>query len=203
MKTLRYTLIFVAVAGLTNGLIAITETKKATKKHTITKKYTAQKRAAPKQATSKKYTPAKTHHKTTKAVTAHTAVRKAAVPAQTKAAVTPTQSTTAAQPAESTTSKISNWLGLGAASAAATTAAAGHIVHHRGPQDWHQKHHFPAGWKEGFTGKWVGDKWVFAGHDLDWWHENEPVYYRDVVRPEATKAGVPRQHFVHGLTKKK
>lgn len=195
MKIFKQTLMLLAIAGLTNGLIA---TEKATTKKHVKTKHLEHKKHTPikthHKITSKASTP-KTHHKiTTKAATPHTAKVKKSVPAQTKAATPTTQSTS---------SKGSNWFGLGAATTAATTAAADHVVNHRGPADWHKKHHFPAGWKDGFTGKWVGNEWLFAGHTLAWWHEYEPAYYRDVVRPEATKAGVPRQHFAHELIKRK
>ena len=184
MKTFKHALMFMAIAGLTNGLIATTETA-TTKKHAKRKHHLEH----------KKHTQAKTHHtvatKASTPKTAHKITHKAATPQATHVKKATPAQTKAATPQTSSR----NWFGLGAAATAATTAAAGHVVHHRGPQDWHKKHHFPAGWKEGFTGKWVGNEWLFAGHTLTWWHENEPVYYRDVVRPEATKAGVPRQHF--------
>lgn len=186
MKILKYGLIIVTAAGLSNGLMAVTEQKKdkkTTPKHT--KQLETKKHAVSKKHETKYAKPVhKTATHTKKEVT-----YKQATPAQ-------TPKTTAGKTTQSTASKLGSWFGGGAATtAAATTAAAGKTVHHRGPEDWHKKHHFPKGWNEGFTGKWVGKEWLFAGHNLAWWHENEPTYYKDVVRPEATKAGVPRQHF--------
>src|SRR5262249_27039377 len=127
-----------------------------------------------------------THSKTTKTVTTAPAAKTSAKPEE-----------------NSYLSQVTDALGwtggtTGAAATAATTAAEAGTVHNRGPEDWHQKHHFPAGWKEGFTGKWVNGEWLFGGHNLKWWYINEPSYYRSVVRPEATKAGITeRQHFAH------
>ncbi len=109
-----------------------------------------------------------------------------------------TQATPVAQTG-TTKAGWSKWLGLGGATAASavTTKAVAGEVHHRGPAEFFEKHNFPANWTYGWVGKWVNGQWLFAGYDLNWWKENYPAYYRDVVRPEATKAGVP----VHEVTK--
>ena len=200
MKTLKYAIILTSLVGIAGMANAVTEkyekshkkhepkkhtfnhTKKHSTVHHITKSHAV--KSTPKATTRSKISSPKTAAQTK--VAAH---KEATAPV-----AKPTQTATSNKATESTGSKISKWLGFGAASTA-TAAAAGHVVHHRGPQDWHKKHRFAHGWNEGFTGKWVGNEWLFAGHNLAWWHENEPVYYRDVVRPEATKAGVPRQHF--------
>ena len=98
----------------------------------------------------------------------------------------------------------SKWLGLGGATAASavTTKTMAGEVHHRGPAGFFEKHNFPTNWTYGWVGKWVNGQWLFAGYDLNWWKENYPTYYKDVVRPEATRAGVP-VHEVTKLMKKK
>lgn len=200
MKNLKYALLAVTLL-VSGGLMAETKAQAAKRKATAAKlkdyekKHTAKKAKTERVAYSKK--PAKP---VTKKVTTTKAVKTA-----------PRRTTTTAKPQEkSYVTQLTDALGwtggtTGAAAAtAATTAAVAGTVHHRGPEDWHQKHHFPAGWKEGFTGKWVGNEWLFGGHNLKWWYINEPSYYRSVVRPEATKAGITeRQHFAHELATKR
>ena len=92
----------------------------------------------------------------------------------------------------------SKWLGLGGATAASavTTKTMAGEVHHRGPAGFFETYGYPADWpkEKGMTGEVVNGKWRFGGYTLDQWEKMYPTYTRDVVRPEATKAGVPVRH---------
>lgn len=199
MKNLKYALLAVSLL-MGGGLIAETKAQAAKRKAAAAKLKEHEK--------YKKIKKTKTHHtgytkQPEKPVTHH----KAATTKTTKA-VAPTRTASAATTAKPQEKSYVNqltdalgWTGGTTAAAAATTAttaaATTHEVHHRGPADWHEKHHFPPGWTYGFTGRWVGNKWLFAGHDLPWWHKHYKDSYYRIVREEATKAGVPRQHFAH------
>lgn len=90
---------------------------------------------------------------------------------------------------ESMATTANRWLNRATETSAAAHMAAGSTVHHRGPEGFFERHNFPGGWEGGFVGRSSGNQWIFAGYPLEWWQQNYPTYYRDVVRPEYTKAG--------------
>jgi hypothetical protein len=184
METLKYTLLMASTILFAQGLAAETDAQKLQRAHaTKTKKHEAKKHETKKEA--------KKHEKYTKKAAAKQNVTK--INGIHKSLTTKT--TKAATP--HVAAKKSSWFGSGARTAAASKAAG---IHHRGPSGFLDRHKFPAGWNRGFTGYQAANgEWLFGGYPLIWWYENEPTYYRDVVRPEATKAGVPvlRHEAIH------
>ncbi len=154
--------------GLLLGLTTLTVVAKEEKTYKkTTKKHTTHAKKHHPYTTTKKHT---LKHEPTK-------IRK----------TSPTHPTSTKTSQESTYNRISNYLGLGGAAAAARIH--GTTVHHRGPDGFFERHNFPQDWNGGWTGQWHGNNWKFGGYDLEWWKQNYPAYYRDVVRPEYTKAG--------------
>lgn len=208
MKSLKYALLAVTLL-VSGGLMAETKAQVAKRKAA----------AAKLKEHEKKYKKHKTEHKTEKAAYTKKPVKhetKKVTHSRTTKAVTTTPATTktTAKPQEkSYFSQVTDALGWtggttgAAATTAATTAAVAGTVHHRGPEGFYEHHKMPYHWKHGWTGGYYNGEWQFAGHNLKWWHDNYPSYYKDVVRPEATKAGITeRQHFAHegtGFTKRK
>lgn len=187
MKNLKY--VFLAASMLiSGGLVAETKAQAAKRKAAATKLKEHDKKHQAKRS--------KTEHtsytkKPEKPVTHHKAATKT-----TKAVAHP--ATAAKSQEKSYVNQLTDALGFtgGATTAAATTAATG-AIQHRGPEGFYEHHKIPYHWKHGWTGGYYNGEWQFAGHNLQWWHENYPSYYKSVVRPEATKAGVARQHFTH------
>lgn len=184
MKRIRYALIFIAIAGM-GTLHAAKETEKH--KKIVASRYT------PKNSTRHSKAEAKSYKikSTTKPKAARRPVgasRPEAIrtqPAKTQAG----KITTATRPnQESTLSKVSRWVGLGAAGTAGAAAVSNHRAagYHVGPRDWH--HNFPSWWaSRGWTADTVDGIWYFGGHPLDWWQKHYPTYYKDAVHPEYLK----------------
>ncbi len=205
MKSLKYALLAISLL-VGGGLVAETKAQVAKRKAAAAKLKEHEKHYKTKKAKTEKaaYTKKPVKHETKKV--AHTKT--------TKAVKTPTTTAkTAAKPQEKSyfnqVTDALGWTGgtTGAAATAATTAAVAGTVNHRGPEGFYEHHKMPYHWKHGWTGGYYNGEWQFAGHNLQWWYQNYPSYYKNVVRPEATKAGITeRQHFAHegaGYTKKK
>ncbi len=205
MKNLKYALLAVTLL-VSGGLMAETKAQAAKRKATAAKvkeyerKHKAKKAKTEKVGYSKK--PAKP---TTKKVTHTKTVRTS--PARTTAVTT---TTVKAKPQDkSYVTQLTDalgWTGGTTAAAAATSAIAtkGHVKF-EGPETFAlDGHRIPYHWKQGWTGGYYNGEWQFAGHNLKWWHDNYLSYYRNVVRPEATKAGITeRQHFAHEVATKR
>lgn len=206
MKSLKYLLLAVSVmAG--GSLLAETKAQAAKRKAATAKLKDYEKKSKTKKSKTEKaaYTKKPVKHET----------KKVAYTKKTKAVKTPkTTAKTAVKPREkSYFTQVTDALGWtggttgAAATTAATTAAFAGTVHHRGPEGFYEHHKIPYHWKHGWTGGYYNGEWQFAGHNLKWWYENYPSYYKNVVRPEATKAGITeRQYFAHegtGYTKNK
>lgn len=202
MKNLKYALLAVTLL-VSGGLMAETKAQAAKRKATAAKlkdyekKHTVKKAKTERVAYSKK--PAKP---VTKKATTTKAVKTA-----------PRRTTTTAKPQEkSYVTQLTDALGwtggtTGAAAATSALTTKGHVKF-EGPETFAlDGHRIPYHWKHGWTGGYYNGEWQFAGHNLKWWYDNYPSYYKNVVRPQARIAGITeRQHFAHegiGFTKKK
>lgn len=88
--------------------------------------------------------------------------------------------------------KLEGWLGLGTGAAAATAATKAATVdhhrvagHHTGPRKEKWNHRFESYWgHRGFEeGVNQNGHWVFGSYRPNWWEENYPIYWKDVVGP--------------------
>ncbi len=206
MKSLKYALLALSLlAG--SGLVAETKAQAAKRKAAAAKLKEHEKQYKAKKTKTEKaaYTKKPVKHETKKVAYARKAKTVKTTPT--------TRAKTAAKPQEKSyfnqVTDALGWTGTttGAVAAATTTAAVAGTVQHRGPEGFYEHHKMPYHWKQGWTGGYYNGEWQFAGHNLQWWYQNYPSYYKNVVRPEATKAGITeRQHFAHeglGFTKKK
>ncbi len=195
MKFIRYTVALSVLTG--GGLFAATTAKPAKDakyKKIEAKKQTHAKRATPKSTTKDRYGKAhgsytkmemKKHEKGLSKPTTKPA--KVSSKAAGYKAETPATAAAAKKAEPSAMGKAAEWLGLGAAGAAATKAVATHgeVGHHTGPRKEKWVDNFgPGAENKGFVeGVNEHGHWVFAGYRPDWWEKKYPVYWKDVVGP--------------------
>jgi hypothetical protein len=189
MKLIRYALILLLVASTNIIPAATTKTAKNAKHKKIETKQTpatktvrssAKDRYGKTKGEYKKMEPKKHEKGLKKPVT------KPAQSVKSKSIGSHAEQTTMATKTEPTMmEKAAGWLGLGTAGTAAAKAVSTHreAGYHIGPRGWH--HNFGPGWadKGWIEGTNEHGHWVFAGYRPDWWQENYPAYWKDVVGP--------------------